>query len=75
MMRHNRLALAALLLFSASLFAHETWLAPNQGSVAPGLPVRIDMTSGGGFPIPETAIESSRLAKFGVRIGEDIVQP
>ena len=65
----------AVSFFAVSLFAHETWLAPNQGSVPPGLPVRIDMSSGGGFPIMETAIEPSRLARFGVRLGEEILKP
>lgn len=67
--------LAAFPLCAASAFAHETWLAPNQGFVAPGLPVRIDLTSGGKFPILETAIEPARLAKFGVRLGEEVLKP
>lgn len=76
MMTLHRLAFAAAVpLCAVSLFAHETWLAPNQGYVAPGLSVRIDMSSGGGFPVLETAIEPDRLAKFGVRLGEETLKP
>ena len=65
----------AVISCAASLFAHETWLAPNQGFAAPGTAVRIDMTSGGKFPILETAIESSRLSSFGVRLGAETLKP
>ncbi len=76
MIHLRRLAPSAFLsLLSASLLAHETWLAPNQGYVAPGMPVRIDMTSGGSFPILETAIAPDRLAAFGVRLGGEILKP
>ena len=67
--------IALLSLLSASLMAHETWLAPNQGYVAPGMSVRIDMTSGGSFPILETAIAPDRLARFGVRLGGEVLKP
>lgn len=62
-------------LLSASLLAHETWLAPNQGYVAPGMSVRLDMTSGGSFPILETAIAPDRLGAFGVRLGGETLKP
>ncbi|MBX7187442.1 MAG: DUF4198 domain-containing protein [Vicinamibacteria bacterium] len=76
MMNLRRTALlAGFSLAAVSLFAHETWLAPNQGYVAPGLSVRIDMSSGGAFPIMETPIEPARLARFGVRLGEDTLKP
>lgn len=76
MTRPRRCASVALLsLWSASLLAHETWLAPNQGYVAPGMPVRLDFTSGGSFPILETAITSDRLAAFGVRLAGEILKP
>lgn len=76
MIQHRRLPfIASLPWLAVSLFAHETWLAPNQGSVAQGVPVRIDMTSGGAFPILETGIDPSRLAMFGVRLGGDTLKP
>lgn len=68
------LALSASLLASA-LFAHETWLAPNQGYIAPGLGVRLDFTSGGKFPILETAIEPARLSRFGIRLNGEVAKP
>ena len=75
-MRSFKLVLpAAATLLAASLFAHETWLAPNQGYIAPGLSVRLDLTSGGTFPILETAIEPARLASFGIRLGEETLKP
>ena len=75
-MRSFKLVLpAAATLLAASLFAHETWLAPNQGYIAPGLSVRLDLTSGGAFPILETAIEPARLASFGIRLGEETLKP
>ncbi len=72
----RRLAiLAALTLLAPSLFGHETWLAPSQGSVAPGVSLRIDMTSGGEFPILETAIDAARLDVYGVRLGGETTRP
>lgn len=66
---------AGFVLSAASLFAHETWLAPNQGYIAPGLGVRLDLTSGGKFPILETAIEPVRVAKVGVRLAGEVLTP
>ncbi len=66
---------AAAALAAASVIAHETWLSPNQGYVAPGMPVRLGLTSGGAFPIPESAIEPARLGKFGVRLAGETLTP
>jgi uncharacterized GH25 family protein len=75
-MRFPRISIAfAFALLAASLFAHETWIAPNQGYIAPGLPVRLDLSSSGKFPILETAIEPARLGKFGVRLGDEVLKP
>lgn len=41
--------------------AHDTWLLPKQGRVAPGARVALDLTSGMAFPLLDTSIKPDRI--------------
>lgn len=60
----------AFLLLAASLFAHETFLAPNQTAILPGATVRLDLSSTSAFPLMETSIVPARLSKASVRLAD-----
>ncbi|MEO8359231.1 MAG: DUF4198 domain-containing protein [Vicinamibacteria bacterium] len=70
-MRLHRLVLPlAVSLVAVSLFAHETFLAPNLTVVPIGGTVRLDLSSTAVFPIMETAIVPARVAKAEVRLAD-----
>ena len=65
-----RTSVLALSLLAASLYAHETFLAPNQTALLPGGTVRLDLSSTAVFPIMETAILPGRVAAASVRLAD-----
>ena len=67
MLSLSRAALAVLL--SAGLAsAHDTWLS-GPATAVPGSTVPFDLTSSGAFPVPEHAVEPSRVARSLCRAG------
>ena len=70
-MRMNRfVSPLVFLLLGASLFAHETFLAPSQTLILAGATVRLDLSSTAAFPLMETAILPNRLVKASVRLAD-----
>jgi len=65
-----RLILAGALLAGATqtAFAHETWLTPSAFRAAAGERVRLDLSSGMGFPRLESPIRAERIAKAAFRL-------
>jgi len=62
-------AWAAVTLGATSAAAHETWLMPASFSAAAGESIRLDLTSGMGFPAPEHAIGKERVLRAASRLG------
>ena len=59
---------AALIVTAVTLGAHDTWLVANRGHVPAGGSVTFDMSSGGHFPVNESAITADRVALSGWRL-------
>lgn len=53
--------------------AHDTWLQPRRASVLPGTIAQLDLTSGGKFAAPDTAIMSDRIDVARARLNGKIV--
>jgi uncharacterized GH25 family protein len=53
---------------AASAAAHDTWLQPRSWSVRPGQTLRVDLTSGMGFPALDHAVRGDRIARAAVRL-------
>ena len=59
---------------AAPLHAHDTWLLPVRFELAAGETVEAGLTSGMGFPAPESAVAPDRLAQTGLRVGGRVVR-
>src|SRR4030095_231943 len=53
--------LLTVLLATLTTSAHDTWLLPKQGRVAPGTKVALNLTSGMAFPLLDTSIKPDRI--------------
>ena len=60
-MRLTLITLFAIFFLSLTTSAHDTWLLPKQGRVAPGTRVALDLTSGMAFPLLDTSIKPDRI--------------
>jgi uncharacterized GH25 family protein len=62
-----RKVLLVAVLAAAPAAAHDTWLAQNRSLSVPGT-LEFELTSGGGFPDPESPVEAKRVARSGLRL-------
>lgn len=60
---------ATLLVFSAAVTAHDTWLLPERARARVGGVVVLDLTSGMEFPKNEVPVKPDRLERAFVRLG------
>jgi uncharacterized GH25 family protein len=62
-------ALVSMLASWASIATgHDTWLLPARFDLPAGGRIELDLTSGMGFPAPESSVQPDRLAATGLRI-------
>ena len=54
--------------WASSAAAHDTWLLPARFDLPAGGRIELDLTSGMGFPAPESSVQPNRLATTGSRI-------
>jgi hypothetical protein len=54
--------------WASSAAAHDTWLLPARFDLPAGGRIELDLTSGMGFPAPESSVQPNRLAATGLRI-------
>lgn len=55
--------------------AHDTWIGPPLHGARPGSILRLDLTSGGGFPALDYAPEAARVGRALVRLGGKTATP
>jgi uncharacterized GH25 family protein len=59
--RQTFFILLTVLFATFTTSAHDTWLIPKQGQVAPGTMVALNLTSGMAFPLLDTSIKPDRI--------------
>ncbi len=70
----RKITLALLLLFvSSALFAHDTWVLPDNFSIAPGSKATLELTSGMKFPALETGPKRVRVQSAQYRLAGETV--
>lgn len=76
MLRRPAATLAALAVLAAAgaASAHDSFIVPP-GPLAAGRPVRLEITSSGAFPTPESAIRPTRVARIQARAGDTPLIP